>query len=322
MLHAREVSRDPLLALDCMALLSVISAGYAPNSASVAGSRLLTRRHIRLEVERLQAGIARAGNRIIADALAGSTAESTKVDVDLAKAIADRRGADDEARAVVSMAYVMAGMIEGMEMALGRRPQRKSIKKTRVFKDAETGEILRQETVEQVDVYETDLGAVKGLASELAKILLPSWRGTGRADHRGDHRRARGLHRPAARRLPRQDASAAAHDRAEEDSLILNVGKRGLQFSENQRQFISRSRLSRSSRSLSASRCGPLSAKKAPPAYREPAFVLASQEGHWRASGPIQSRFGDHTLGPVQRSPFRQRSAQRPGASRIIWRPR
>ena len=94
-------------------------------------------------MERLQAGIARAGNRIIADALTGSTAESAKVDLDLAKAVSDRRGADDEARAVVSMAYVMAGMIEGLEMALGRLPGAMTLKKTKMFKDEETGEIIR-----------------------------------------------------------------------------------------------------------------------------------------------------------------------------------
>jgi hypothetical protein len=46
-----------------------------------------------------------------------------QVDAKLAKPLVARRGADDEARAVVSMAYVLAGMIEGFEMALGRRPR-------------------------------------------------------------------------------------------------------------------------------------------------------------------------------------------------------
>ena len=54
----------------------------------------------------------------------------------------------------------------------------------------------------------------------------------------------------------------------------------------------------------------------------EPDFVLARQEGHWRVAAAIDLGAGDHTLGPAQRLPFRQRSAQRPGASRIIWRPR
>ena len=54
----------------------------------------------------------------------------------------------------------------------------------------------------------------------------------------------------------------------------------------------------------------------------EPDFVLARQEGHWRAAAAIDLAPAITQLGPVQRLPFRQRSAQRPGTSRIIWRPR
>ena len=57
-----------------------------------------------------------------------------------------------------------------------------SLKKTRVYKDKETGEIIREEIIEEVKVYRTDVGAAKGMASELAKILLPSG---GRRDHTG-----------------------------------------------------------------------------------------------------------------------------------------
>ena len=55
---------------------------------------------------------------MIAEALVGANASPT-IDAGLAASLAAHRGADDEARAVVSMAYVLAGMIDGLEMALG-----------------------------------------------------------------------------------------------------------------------------------------------------------------------------------------------------------
>ena len=81
-------------------------------------------------------------------------------------------------------------------MALGRQAQVMTLKKTRVFKDKATGDMLREEITEEVKVFQTDLGAAKGLASGLAKILLPAGEGP---DCRGNYCRARGLHRPAAR---------------------------------------------------------------------------------------------------------------------------
>ena len=83
---------------------------------------MLTKRPIREEIERLQVAIAKRGNQIMAEALVGAD-QPPPVDTGLAASLAARRGTDDEARAVVSMAYVLAGMIDGLEMALGRRPR-------------------------------------------------------------------------------------------------------------------------------------------------------------------------------------------------------
>ena len=101
------------------------AAGYAEPGPE--GFRLIRKRHILEEIERLHAAVAKAGNAIMAKALSdsqgiGNDDVREPVSPELAAALVARRGADDEARAVVSMAYVMAGMIEGLEMALGRLP--------------------------------------------------------------------------------------------------------------------------------------------------------------------------------------------------------
>jgi hypothetical protein len=59
----------------------------------------------------------------VAEALVGAD-QPEPVDTGLAASLVARRGADDEARAVVSMAYVLAAMIEALEMSLGRRSRR------------------------------------------------------------------------------------------------------------------------------------------------------------------------------------------------------
>ena len=111
-------------------------AGYSEPTTD--GWKLLRKPHIREEIQRLQVALAKTGNAIIAKAIAdsqgiGNDDSHDPVSLSLAAALVARRGADDEARAVVSMAYVMAGMIEGMEMALGRLPVPMTLKRTNVL---------------------------------------------------------------------------------------------------------------------------------------------------------------------------------------------
>jgi hypothetical protein len=151
-------------------------AGYSDPGQE--GYRLLRKRHIRLEIERLQAAIAKAGNRLMARALADSSeklATEPPIEPNLARALAKRRGADDELRAVMSQAYVMAGLADALEMALGRKP----IVVTRMRKIKRTeGEGDDKRTIEEtetqtLEILQTDLAAANSAAANLAKILLP-----------------------------------------------------------------------------------------------------------------------------------------------------
>src|SRR4051812_31005293 len=102
-------------------------AGYS--DAAPAASKMLKTRWIRQEIERLHLAASKATNEMLANAVSGSQGSGRgkpTVDPDLANSLAVRRGADDEVRAVVSMAYIIAGLIEGYEMAMGRRPQLQS----------------------------------------------------------------------------------------------------------------------------------------------------------------------------------------------------
>jgi hypothetical protein len=91
------------------------SAGYSAPGPD--GFKLIRKRHIREEIEWLQASVAKTGNEIIAKAIADSVPDKP-IEPDLAKSLVARRGADDEARAVVSMGYVMAAMIESAPLRL------------------------------------------------------------------------------------------------------------------------------------------------------------------------------------------------------------
>ena len=131
------------------ASLAAKAAGYSEPQSD--GWKLMQKPHIREEIQRLKVSVAKTGNAIMAKAIAdsqgiGNDDSQEPVSPTLARRLAKRRGDDDEARAVVSMAYVMTAMIEGLEMALGRQAQIETLKKVRVFKDADTGELLREET--------------------------------------------------------------------------------------------------------------------------------------------------------------------------------
>ena len=84
------------------------AAGYAEPGPE--GFWLIRKRHILEEIERLHAAVAKAGNAIMAKALSdsqgiGNDDAREPASAELAAALVPRRGADDEARAVVSMAY-------------------------------------------------------------------------------------------------------------------------------------------------------------------------------------------------------------------------
>jgi hypothetical protein len=71
------------------------AAGYTDYGPE--GYRLLKKRQIREEIERLQARVAKTGNAIMAKALADSVPDGQdqpKIDAKLAKSLADRRGAE------------------------------------------------------------------------------------------------------------------------------------------------------------------------------------------------------------------------------------
>jgi hypothetical protein len=94
----------------------------------------------------------------------------------LARALADRRPADDETRAVVSLAYAMTAMIEMLEMATGRRLT--PITRLRKVKRIEQDEMGNDRTVEDTvvetfEVIKIDLSAANAIAANLAKILAP-----------------------------------------------------------------------------------------------------------------------------------------------------
>ena len=87
-------------------------AGYS--DAGHGGYRLLRQRSIIEEIERIRAAVAKASNTMMAKALADSQGighddAREPISPELAETLVRRRGADDETRAVVSMAYCGEG---------------------------------------------------------------------------------------------------------------------------------------------------------------------------------------------------------------------
>lgn len=82
----------------------------------------MRKRHVPEEIELLRAAVAKTGNAIMAKAIAdsqgiGNDDVREPVSPKLAASLAKRRGDDDEARAVVSMAYVTSAFHVGATAA-------------------------------------------------------------------------------------------------------------------------------------------------------------------------------------------------------------
>jgi phage terminase small subunit len=91
-------------------------AGYSPNGATSQACRLLKRELIQAEISRLREAARNAVSGLLVPALAG---ENT--DAGASMPLELRQSTDRDVVALVDRNYAIAGLVQGMEMALGRR---------------------------------------------------------------------------------------------------------------------------------------------------------------------------------------------------------
>ena len=148
---------------------AAIAAGYAERSASVAAARLLRRKRVQDEIARRRQGAEGIVQEVIGKALATvartrPTADRTPEDRDRAAMYAE---AEKDIAAGLNRAYVVAGLIDNFEMALGRRPKQTTffIKEKKV--DAH-GVVTIETVAQQRSVFEVDHAG----ANRAAELLL------------------------------------------------------------------------------------------------------------------------------------------------------
>lgn len=143
---------------------AAIAAGYSEKGASVAAARLLKRPAVIAEIERLRLASGKVVEQIMSKALAapgdGYVTRAAK-----AEAEADRA-------AVLNRAWVIAGVIENFEIALGRRSatvtKLLTRKAAKVLIEGQAPVIVEELVAEKAEVFQRDAAA----ANRAAEILL------------------------------------------------------------------------------------------------------------------------------------------------------
>lgn len=134
---------------------AAIKAGYGAASAHVTASQLLKKPMIQREIERLLGGPKGAAIMVIdaaADAAKGARMAASTYNPE---AVRMAEEADADLAAGLSRAYVVAGLIDNFEMALGRKSKRLTRVITKRTKAADGAIETTYEAV-QIDVFEVD----------------------------------------------------------------------------------------------------------------------------------------------------------------------
>lgn len=133
---------------------AAIHAGYGIAGAAVQAGRLLKRPAIQREIEARRKGAKAIVGELISKAVAVISEErpSASVNPERAEAQAEM---DRDLASGLSRAYVIAGLIDNFEMALGRRSKKITKLVTHRLK-AEDGKVTTSVEAMQVEVFEVD----------------------------------------------------------------------------------------------------------------------------------------------------------------------
>lgn len=161
--------------------LAAIRAGYGEKSAHVTASQLLKKPRIQDEVRRL---IGDRNTKAVAviDAVAND-AKATRPATENPEAVLISQQQDEDEAAGLTRAYVVAGLIENFEMALGRRPTRITKMITHRARAAD-GQITTTVEAVRVDAFLVD-GATANRAAELLMKEVDRREGVQANDARG-----------------------------------------------------------------------------------------------------------------------------------------
>jgi hypothetical protein len=122
---------------------AAVEAGYSPNGATSQACRLLKREVIQTEIGRLREAARNAVSGLLVPALAGENADAgASILLEL------RQSVDRDVVALVDRNYAIAGLVQGMEMALGRRKTTIS----RVTQRKDGGARVAEYAITKVDV--------------------------------------------------------------------------------------------------------------------------------------------------------------------------
>jgi hypothetical protein len=156
-LNSREVSFCRHFLVSDNATRAALAAGYSRRGAKVRAHLLLQREAVLDEIERLR----RVHEKAVNSALTGATSSKELAEVSCWP-LQLRRDVDAEVVALVDRNYAIAAIVEGLEMALGRRPMTISTVKERQGGGA------------RVNIIKVDLHAAARCAELLLKHLGPA----------------------------------------------------------------------------------------------------------------------------------------------------
>lgn len=143
---------------------AAIEAGYSAKGASVTANRLLKRRRVRDRIRELKTGLKGAAMVVMDAAIDAARAAREGLHLDPVTVSAQRE-ADEDRAAGLRRAYVIAGLIDNFEIALGRRST-KITKIVRAIRKDENGNVTVAHEGVQIETFMVD-GATANRAGEL-----------------------------------------------------------------------------------------------------------------------------------------------------------